>query len=167
MGKDWTLRDFEDTFCKSVERARERANAAIRQYRMHADVKRLSEEVSEEYKKVMVYASYLLGHIDGLDRAVDETAPRAMNALAQHVYFRPFFSKLHTEWRALHANYGEWKGLDVFEPLKQLADELLKLGGIDIQARPDGTAYVNVPFTPETMPTADEQLAFLAAKPKE
>jgi hypothetical protein len=164
MGKEWTVRDFEDTFCKSLERARGRANAAIRQYRMHADITRLTNEVCEEYKKVMVYASYLLGHIDGLDRTVEEAAPRAIETIEKHTYFETFFKRLQTELRVLHSTYGAWTGLDVFEPLKHLADDVLKDGGIDIQARSDGSAYVNIPFTPDTMPSPEEQRAFMLAK---
>lgn len=54
--------------------------------------------------------------------------------------------------------------LDVFDPLKQLADDVLRAGGIDIQAPSDGSAHVSVPFTPETMPSSEEQRAFMLAK---
>lgn len=56
------------------------------------------------------------------------------------------------------------KGLDVYEPLKRLADDLLKLGGIDIQPRADETVYVAIPFSAETIPTLEGQKTFLAAK---
>jgi hypothetical protein len=131
---------------------------------MHKNVGRLTNEVSEEYETVMVYASYLLGHIDGLDRSVEEASSKALEAVETHSYFKAFFRRLHAELRALHHTYGAWTGIEVFEPLKHLADELMKLGGIDIQARPDGSAYVNVPATPETIPTVDELRAFIAAK---
>jgi hypothetical protein len=58
----------------------------------------------------------------------------------------------------------QWNGLEIYEPVKQLADELLKLGGIDIQPRADDGAYVHIPFSAETMPTLGEQIAFLAGK---
>jgi len=48
--------------------------------------------------------------------------------------------------------------------LKQIADELLQLGGIDIQQREHGSAYVDVPRRPKTMPTMAEEMAFLSAK---
>ena len=72
--------------------------------------------------------------------------------------------RLQKELRALHAAYGSWTGLDVFEPLKLLADDVLRAGGIDIQARSDGSAHVNIPLTPETMPSPEEQRAFMLAK---
>jgi hypothetical protein len=106
------------------------------------------------------YASYLLGHADGLGQGVEDIAPTAMEALEKHPFFKTTFSGLHSELRTMHAAYGEWKGLEIFDPLKELADELLKVGGIDVQNRPAGKGHVNVPFRPETMPTADEVRAF-------
>jgi hypothetical protein len=46
MGKEVTQRAFEDTFCNALERAKSRADGAIRQYRMHADVERVSRAIS-------------------------------------------------------------------------------------------------------------------------
>ncbi len=66
MGKESTLQWMEETFCAAIERAKNRADAAIRQYRMHHDVQRATDEASAEYKSVLVYWSYLLGHVDGL-----------------------------------------------------------------------------------------------------
>jgi len=164
MGSEVTLRGYEDTFCNALERAKDRADAAIRQYRMHGDVSRITREVVDEYKSAMVYASYLLGHLDGWDQTVQEAAPKAISTMESHAYFKPFFTKLHDELRALHASYGNWRSLDVFAPLKKLGDDLLKLGGIDIQTRPDGSGHVAIPFTAETMPSAAEHMAFLAER---
>ena len=48
--------------------------------------------------------------------------------------------------------------------LKALADELLKGGGIDIQPRADEGAYMRIPFSAETMPSFEEQMAFRASR---
>jgi len=162
MGKEVTRRAFEDTFCAALERAKTRADGAIREYRMHADVARVAREVVDEYKSVMLYASYLLGHADGSGLAVGEVAPRAMSTMEAHAYFKPFFAKLHRELRAMHQSYGHWQSLEIFAPLEKLADDLLRIGGIDIQSRPDGTAYVAIPFTAETTPSLAERMAFFA-----
>src|SRR5581483_8428895 len=97
---------------------------------------------------------------DGLNQTVEDLAPKAIEALERHSFFKTTFSRLHSELKAMHATYGEWKGLEIFDPLKELADELLKYVGIEVQNRPEGKGYVNVPFKPDTMPTADEQQAF-------
>jgi len=112
----------------------------------------------------MVYAAYMVGHIDGIEGEFAALVPKAMDALDRQPYFKPFFSRLCDELRAMHGTYGQWKGLEIYEPLKQLADELLKAGGIDIQPRADDGAYVHIPFSAETMPTLEEQMAFLATK---
>jgi hypothetical protein len=164
IARESVLGPLEETFCSALERARDRANAAIRQYRMHADVSGITKEVSEIYRRVMVYAAYMLGHIDGIEGEVAALVPKAMDALEQQPYFKPFFSRLCDELRAMHSTYGQWKGLEIYDRLKQLADELLKAGGIDIQARADDGAYVHIPFSADTMPTLEEQMAFLAAK---
>ena len=68
--------------------------------------------------------------------AVEEIVPRAINRIDSQSYFKRFFARLHDELRALRGSYGSWQSLEVFEPLKTLADDLLKIGGIDIRPRP-------------------------------
>jgi hypothetical protein len=164
FGTETTLRAYQDTFCVALQSGKERADAAIRQYRMHHDVGRVANEVAEVYKRVLVYASYLFGHLDGLDASVADKAPKALQEVASRPCFELFFARLHGELRALYATYNQWKSIDIFEPLKRLAYDVLKTGGIDIQDRPGGAGYVDIPFTPETIPTLVEQAAFLAAR---
>ena len=63
----------------------------------------------------------------------------------------------------MYASYGAWEAMVVYEPLKQLAYELLRDRGIEIQVRPNGGAYINVPFRPETLPSLAEQATFDSA----
>jgi hypothetical protein len=161
MGKESTLRWMEETFCAAVERAKNRADAAIRQYRMHHDVRRATDEASAEYKSVLVYWSYLLGHVDGLDRTLEEAAPKALETLERYKYFAPFVAKTTAELRTMHESYGKWPDLGVYDGLKKVAEDLLKFGGIEVEDRANGAGYVNFPFRPETIPSAAEQTAFL------
>ena len=138
-----------------------KADAAIRQYRMHHDVRRATDEVSAEYKSVFVYWSYLLGHLDGLERTVEEAAPKAVAVLERHCYFKPLMERLSDELRSMHQTYGKWPDLGVCDGMKKLADELLRFGGIEVEDRPNGNGYVNIPHRAETMPSVGEQLAFL------
>ena len=163
IARESALRPLEDTFCAALERARDRANAAIRQYRMHSDVSGVTKEVSEIYKRVMVYGAYMVGHIDGIEGEVWRSS-RSNGCVRSTAIFQASFSRLCDELRAMHGTYGQWKGLEIYEPLKQLADELLKASGIGIQPRADDGAYVHIPFSAETMPTLEEQMAFLATK---
>jgi hypothetical protein len=165
FGNDHTTKDFENTFCSALVGARDRGDTAIRQYRMHVDRPKLVDEVTGEYRRVLVYASYLLGHLDGLSESVEDSAPKA-NELVKHTsYFTPFFDRLRLELRAMHDTYGEWKDIAVYEPLKQIAYDLLKVGGLDIQTRGED-GYVDVPFTPQTIPSLGEQIEFRMSKKK-
>jgi hypothetical protein len=163
MGQEFTTRDLEDTFCAALERAKPLADASIRQYRMHGEVPRVTREVAEDYRCVLVYASYLLGHLDGLGCAIEESAPKAFNLVEHTSYFKPFLVGLHAELRTMYGSYGHWETVEVLEPLKRLANELLRVGGLEIQMRDNGP-YIVLPFTPETMPSFQELLEFNRSK---
>lgn len=163
MGTDLTITELEDTFCAVLERAKADADKAIRQYRMHRDVPRVTQEVTEGYKRVLVYASYLIGHVDGLEGTLEELAPKAIQVLERTSYFKPSFQKLVTDLRAMHTTYGHWETIAVFEPIEQLAEELFEVGGLKIQSKGEG-AYITIPFTSETMPSLHERLDFAKAR---
>jgi hypothetical protein len=163
FGKDFTTKDFEETFSSVLEQVKARGDAAIRQYRMHADLTKLVDQVTGEYRRALLYASYLLGHLDGLGESVEESAPKANALIKSTFYFTPIFDRLRSELRAMFDTYGEWKSIGVYDPLKQIAYDLLKVGGLDLQQRDEGM-YVDVPFTPQTKPTLAEHIEFLKSK---
>jgi len=160
FGGDFTTADYEGTLCSVLEQAKDRADAAIRQYRMHGDRQRLVQQVTGQYHRVMISASYLLGHLDGLEKSVEECAPKATEHIDGTPYFKPYFATLRSELRAMYETYGEWKTIEVYEPLKQTAYDLIKNCGLDVQQR-GNDGYVDVPFTPETMPSPEEKAEFL------
>ena len=164
FAKEPTLRRYEEVFCKALDGARLKADAAIRQYRMHRDVQRLLDEAAGCYKRLLTYGAYLIGHLDGIARDLNDAAPEAMKAIERNDWFKPFFERLKIELQAMHAGYGAWEGMAVYEPLKRLAYELLKDSGIEIQARPNGGAYINVPFSAGTIPSLAEQANFRATE---
>jgi hypothetical protein len=108
-------------------------------------------QVVAEYGAVLKYAAYLLGHLDGLELSIEKDAPKANELINRKKYFTSIFEDLVACLRSVWATYGQWSGLQVFDPLKDVADKLLRVGGIEIEERPDGGAHVNVPFRPETM----------------
>jgi len=148
---DERLDHFESTFCAALQGVRERTNGHIRRYRLHADLTQLMAQVEREYGGVLKYGSYLLGHVAGLGRSFPDTAPTAYALVQSTPHFKPMFEKLSACLESMHANYGNWPGLEVYAPLQAIVHELLKAAGVDIQDHPEG-AYIAVPFTPETMP---------------
>jgi hypothetical protein len=143
---------YESTFCAVVTGIRERGNAYIMRYRIHADVGRLIREVVSEYGAALKYWAYLLGHIEGLGHTLQNAAPTANTSLQSLKLLSPLFDKFGVNLRAMYEIYGEWPGLGVYDRLKDTVHEVLKVAGIEFQSRPGGAYYLNVPFTPETMP---------------
>lgn len=160
---DSTLQGYVEVLVKSLEGAVGTADAAIRQYRMHHDIGRLVGEAAGVYKRLLTYGAYLVGHVDGLSQSLGDAVPDVMSAIERNGWFKPFLERLRSELQALHGTYGEWESLEVYEPLKRLACELLKDRGIDVQAKPDGGAYIDVPFREGTIPSLSEQAAFRLA----
>ena len=142
---------FEQTFYKTLERARETGNNFIKRYRIHGDIGKLMPELMQTYGDLLKYGSYLLGHIDGLAGDFTDLAPKAVETLQREGYFKPTFDRLAKTLRSMHDTYGHWTSADVFNPLKEIAEDLLNEAGIEIEPRPKGV-YVNVPYTIETLP---------------
>ena len=159
FGEPHGTHDLENLFCSVLRVAKDRANAAIRQYRMHGDHSRLLRAVTAEYRRLLVYASYLLGHLDASGKDVTGSAPAAEQSLARATYFRPILDRLRLELNTMHRTYGQWRSIDVYEPLKQIAYDLLQIGGIGIEEQPEGL-YVSAPYTPDTLPSLAEQAEF-------
>jgi hypothetical protein len=99
----------------------------------------------------MKFASYHLGNMVGLGLTLDDL-PKTKTALEGH-WFKPFFDKLKQACADIAANYGKWTDRSSFEALGDLADKIVTDGGVIISGhRDDGGFYVDIPFTPETMP---------------
>lgn len=64
---------FEKTFCDFLDIARPRADERIQTYVKLQDEERLVVEVSREYRKLMTYASYVIGHLAGTKMELPET----------------------------------------------------------------------------------------------
>ncbi len=141
---------FEETFCKCAEEVKERANDYIRQYRRHGDLNKLVPQIVAEYGGVLKYAAYLLGHLDGLGLSISKDAPKAHELVNRKTYFTPIFVRFAACLRSMWESYGHWSGLEVFDPLKDVADTLLRAAGIEIQERAQGP-YVHVPFTSDSI----------------
>ena len=143
---------FEETFCSSLVGLRERGNTYVRQFRRDADVTKLIRGLSGNYGNALRYGAYLLGHVDGLEKTLEEAAPRARATVQSLSWFSPLFERFSANLNTMYRGYGSWAGLEVFEPLKGTVHDVLKVAGIEFQSRPGGEYYLNVPFTPETMP---------------
>lgn len=141
---------YEDTFLQILVKAKPTANQLISAYRTHASVDQILAEIYGVYGELLKFAAYHLGNMNGLGLvAVD--LPRTNSALTGH-WFASHFEKLRLACEEIASHYGDWKNKDSFEIIGNLVDEIVAEGGMHVTILADGRLYVEVPFSPETMP---------------
>ena len=163
MSSDDITTDYENTFCKQLEKGVPAMRGFLRRYRMHGDVTRVVSECSYVVKKVLVYASYLFGQLAGIDASFEEAAPKAKAILESHPEVRALVERLEAELETMNSTYGSWDSFDVFEPLKKVALDLFAVAGLHLEDRGEEGMYVNIPYTENTLPNAEEQAAYHAS----
>jgi hypothetical protein len=78
--------------------------------------------------------------------------PNTKAALEGH-WFQPHFERLYAVCKSIAEDYGKWTDRSKFEALGDLADEIVREGGLTVSDfDSNGGFYVHVPFTPQTMP---------------
>ncbi len=142
--------NYEDTFLKCLRETRQQVNDHIMAYRIHRSIDQILGEIYVAYGNLMKFAAYHLGNLRGLGRNASEMA-RTTEALEGH-WFAPYFTRLDNALKEIAKDYGKWTDKAVFESVGDLVDDLLAQGGIHYCCRPDGSLYINIPFTSETMP---------------
>lgn len=150
---------YEDTFLAALDYTEERANAAIRSYRWHGDVDRVSREVAHAYGQLMKFAAYHLGNMAGQNLA-DENLPRTWDALEGH-WFMPFWQALRVACETLWNDFGLWKDQASFEAIGDIAVLLMAEKGMVITPLEGDGFRVDLPFTPQTEALSIE--AYLAS----
>jgi hypothetical protein len=81
VSPDEITTDYESTFCEQMEKGMPAIRALLRQYRIHGNVAQVLEECSYIVKKVLVYASYLLGQLARLNRDLANGASQLRRGL--------------------------------------------------------------------------------------
>lgn len=145
-------KDALNLICLALDSARQRGNEAIIAYRTHSDVEKLVSELVGAHGKVLIYAAYLLGHLAGLEQPMESAAPEAYALVMGKTYFLPLFETFHNHLRRMHEEYGHWSSVQVFDGIKDVAEELLRVAGISFERQADGKYWVDVPSTFETLP---------------
>lgn len=149
FGEDPT-EGYEETLITHMATARQEANDAIKAYRLDADLDKVYRDVYRAYGNVLKFAAYYLGNLAG--HGIEPSLrPGFEAALAGH-WFEPYFHRLDEACKAIAAQYGAWQDHSPFEVIGDIADDLGAEGGIVSTNLEDGRLYLDIPFTPATMP---------------
>lgn len=131
--------NYEKVFCDVVNRASQSSKEIRQEYRFSENHTVALEKRVSHCKRLLKVASYLLGHVAGLDDVVfNQCAPRAQRALEDNPQFCDTFESLSSILKDLWSNYGHWPGPEVYDPLKELAVKFIHDSGLDVSLTPEG-----------------------------
>lgn len=116
---------------------------SIARYRFHGDVDLMFREVAYAALEPLRMASYLFGHLDGLEE-INEEAIRAELSTESMILSRAIV-QLVLQLRKLWASREHWSSPEDMLILGDTAFDLIRDFGVDVQHCPDGAAYINVP----------------------
>ncbi len=142
------------TVTASAAVAREQSNAAIRAYRMHADLHRLVGDAGLALCTPLKAAAYLLGGMDGAGE--DWDAYLEARSVLDDAGYGDLVDRMRGELRELWDSRDEWEPtLDIFSGIEDIARDVFRSGGIHFRPSDTDGWYIDVPFTDETMPDED------------
>lgn len=153
ISADWgadPMDGYIETFTRALAEANDAADNYIRAYRTHADLDQVLAEVPPIYANLIKWASYLIGTMHGLEKAVADI-PVLAEALKTH-WFAQYFEKLEEAYSTIWSRFGEWTERSEFDPVGNIAVEVLEEGGIFLTKTDDDGAKVDIPFRPNNTP---------------
>ncbi len=134
---------YEMTIVELLRKARQEIIEAKKEWRVNHEIGKLWQRVGTTALSLLKYFSYLLGHAAGLGEPAHELAPEAWGLLEANIWLLPWIKQLNEALVAMLETFDEWKSLEVFDPLKQIARGLLADCGIALSDS-NGSLYVSV-----------------------
>jgi hypothetical protein len=107
-----------------------RAESAKQRFSEDKNVERTMAELRGVFETFFVRASYLIGHIDGMESTLEREAPALARAISKTTRLRTLWTRYWELLRTLFEKIEEWEGVSEYQPLKALGEELLLRGGM-------------------------------------
>jgi hypothetical protein len=142
--------DFSSSLARCLERNQLEVNDAIKHYRDHSDLELLVSETLEPATRALRIAAYMFGHIDGIDQDwqdITEVRER-LNSHRLDASINAMLDELRRLWDMRN----EWTTFRDIQGLADIARDAYAEAGVIAKWTSDGGAYLDVPFTAETMP---------------
>jgi hypothetical protein len=124
---------YEQTFSDVLDVARARADQKIQDYVKLKDEERLVIGVAGEYRTLMTFASYVIGHLAGVGMELSE----ALEAKLGGHWFASFFVQLEFALGEPWDRYGQWKDWSEFDSIGQIGRLVMLNGGVDFRRSGD------------------------------
>lgn len=134
---------YEATFVDALTQAATQFDKALGEWLSPDDMPRAMPIIIRWMGHLLKSASYLIGHLDGLNSDLSKSAPRAAALLQQHPHFCSTYNELDDALAKVFANYGHWSWLGVYDPLRVVyLTALRRIGLIVDKPPPSATALV-------------------------
>ena len=153
---------FRDNLAIRLTDCRIRARDAIRSYRLHGDVVRVFHDVGIVILEPLRIASYLFGHLDGMNDT-GTFCEVAAELPTEDRAFVTAIGRLVDQLRMLWGTRGKWESYNALVDVGAVGFRLFEEFGVHARPQPDGQAYINVPFTADTIPAGPAQVDLLRA----
>jgi hypothetical protein len=105
--------NFEEVFFTVLEGIEQRTEALVNAFDADNDGIKLFNQLSKEYERLMRFASYLLGHLNGLDSDAAR-APRFKAFMESGHWLVEYITELDSCFDKLWENYAKWKDIGEF-----------------------------------------------------
>ena len=133
---------YEQTLLPMLGSLLTRSEAAKQAFTRDRDVDKAMTELRGVFETFFVRASYLIGHIDGLEKSLEEEAPALALALRETTWLNSLWERYGVMLRSMFEKIDSWEGVQEYQPLKELGEELLLRGGMGFVKLPTGGYFV-------------------------
>jgi hypothetical protein len=134
---------YEKTFVAVLRQFRDRILATKRAWMADLDYGKAWNQLSNDITALLRYASYLMGHVAGLDDVVlEEYAKDAWAQIQENAWLLPHFEQQYATLADMINTFDQWKSLDVFNPLKKVVENVFEDCGIPMSQLPNGTLHI-------------------------
>ena len=141
---------YNKTFLADLQTLDDRNNELIRAFRVHENVAQILAEIYHSCENLLKFCGYCIGNLRGKNVSWRERDD--LTSVLQGHWFEPFFKSLSEACDELAKKYGEWTDMDAFLSISNIVDDLVCRAGLKVTSQPEGGAYVDIPFTLQTMP---------------
>jgi hypothetical protein len=146
LSANWGTPDYcsryEQTLVPMLGSLLARSEAAKHAFAQDKNVERTMNELRGVFETFFVRGSYLIGHIDGLGKTLEEEAPTLAAALCETSWLNALWSRYLSVLRSMFEKIDSWEGVQEYQRLKDLGEELLSRGGMGFVKLPTGGYFV-------------------------
>jgi hypothetical protein len=132
----------EESFMLVFEGLGARIEALEEAFVEDGDGTKLFTELSKEYERILRHASYVLGHVDGLQGDMTP-APKFKAFIESDHWLAEYITKLHDTLKEIWAKYGEWTSLSDLEQPGVIVQLLLARNGVKLHLHENGEVLHN------------------------